>query len=346
MPKRLLTAAFICCLGQPLASARADPVADFYKGRTVQVVIGTGTGGGYSVYARLAVDHMARHVPGGPTFVMQSMPGAGGKNMLNYAAKVAPKDGTFIFLILQAAAVDQVMRAPGVAYDVREFGYVGRFTDNTAVSMGWVPAGVDSIEVVRQRVVVTGGTGATSPTDIIPKLLNRYAGTKYKLVTGYKGLPEIAFAMENGEVQAMVGSWVGFKTDFARLLNDKKIMPLVQLAPKRHPELAAVPTAGELASTDMGRAVVGLAASSADMGRAIAAPPGVPADRLRALQTAFSRMLANEAFRAEAARINADLNPASGEALAAVAEATLRTPQAAVREAAEVLGGDAVPNAK
>ena len=108
----------------------------------------------------------------------------------------------------------------------------------------------------------------------------------------------------------------------------------------------AVPTAGELASTDMGRAVAGLAASSADIGRAIAAPPGVPADRLAALQKAFSAMLADAAFRAEAARINADINPASGQELAAVAEATLRTPEAAVREAAEVLGGDAVPTAK
>lgn len=333
-------------LVQPLSRVRAEPVADFYKGRTIQVAIGTGAGGGYSVYARLAVDHMARHIPGAPTMIMQSMPGAGGKNMMNYAAKVAPRDGTFIFLILQAAAVDQVMRAPGVAYDVREFGYIGRFTDNTAVSMGWVPAGVDSVEIARQRTVITGGTGPTSPTDIMPKLLNRYAGTNFKLVTGYKGLPEIAFAMENGEVQAMVGSWVGFKTDFARLLTSKKIKPLVQLAPKRHPELVDVPTAGDLAGSDIGKAVTGLAASSADIGRAIAAPPGVPADRLAALQSAFSLMLKDEAFRAEGARINADINPASGPELAAVAEATLRTPEAAVREAAEVLGGDGTAGAK
>ena len=339
MLMRMLAMTVLLLARQP-SGALADPVADFYRGRTVQVAIGTGTGGGYSVYARLAVDHMARHIPGAPTLVMQSMPGAGGKNMMNYAAKVAPRDGTFIFLILQAAAVDQAMRAAGVAYDVRELGYIGRFTDNTAVGMGWVPAGVSSIEVARERVVITGGTGPTSPTDIIPKLLNRYAGTKFKLVTGYKGLPEIAFAMENGEVQAMVGSWVGFKTDFARLLDGKKIKPLVQLAPKRHPELADVPTVGELAGSETGRAVTGLAAASADIGRAIAAPPGVPAERLKALQMAFAAMLKDDAFRAEAARINADINPATGPELAAVAEATLRTSDAAVREAAEVLGGD------
>lgn len=321
--------------------ATADPVADFYKGRTVSIAIGTGMGGGYALYARLAAEFLGRHMPGQPTLIVQSMPGGGGLNMHNFAFRVAPRDGSWLFVIVQNAAVDQVAKAPGVAFDARQFHYIGRLADNAAVSVGWLPAGVDTIDVVRSRQVVTGGNGAASLTDIGPKLLNRFAGTRFKLITGYKGIPEVAFAMETGEVQAMVSSWVGFKTEFKRFLDERKVSVLVQYSTERHAELAQVPTAGELAATAEGRAVIDFLVSGGDIGRSLVTPPGVPADRLAALRKAHAAMMADPALIAEASRRSININPATGERLAGLVEATLATPAGIVEQASQVLRSDA-----
>jgi tripartite-type tricarboxylate transporter receptor subunit TctC len=325
----------------PRDQAAADPVADFYKGRTVSIAIGTGMGGGYALYARLAAEFLGRHIPGNPTLIVQSMPGGGGLNLHNFAYKVAPRDGAWLFIITQNAAVDQVAKAPGVAFDARQFHYIGRLADNAAVSVGWLPAGVTEIAVARQRQVVTGGNGAASMTDIGPKVLNRYAGTRFKLITGYKGIPEVAFAMETGEVQAMVSSWVGFKTEFGRFLEAKRVAVLVQYSTERHPELKEIPTAGELAETRQGREVIDFLVSGGDIGRSLVTPPGVPADRLAALRAAHGAMMRDPALIAEAARRSINLNPASGEQLARLVEKTLATPGEIIEQASQVLRSDA-----
>ena len=318
-------------------SAAADPVSDFYKNRTVTLAIGAGPVGGYAVYARLAIDHMARHVPGTPKFVFQSMPGGGGLKAANFAYNAAAKDGAFLLMIVQTIAVDQAMKGKSIRYDARKYNYIGRMTDNTALAVGWQPAGVTSVDVLRKREVVTGGTGPSSPTNIIPNLLNRYAGTKYKLISGYKGLGRIKLAMESGEVEAMVGSWISFKTSFAPLVRDNKVKILVQLAPKRHRELPDVPTAAEITTSDEGRAVANFLAASADIGRALATPPGVPMARVAALQTAFAATMKDPVFLAEIKKRNLDLNPATAAELDAIVAATLATPPAIAAKAADIV---------
>jgi len=318
-------------------SAVADPIADFYANRTVTLAIGAGPVGGYAVYARLAIDHMARNIPGQPNLVFQSMPGGGGLKAANYAYKAAAKDGTFLLMIVQTIAVDQAMKGKSIRYDATKYNYIGRMTDNTALAVGWQPAGVTSVDVLRAREVITGGTGPSSPTNIIPKLLNRYAGTKYKLISGYKGLGAIKLAMESGEVEAMVGSWISFKTSFAPLVRDNKVKILVQLAPKRHRELQDVPTAGELATSPEGRAVADFLAASADIGRALATPPGVPTARVAALRTAFAATMKDERFLAEIKKRNLDLNPATAAELDAIVAATLATPPGIAAKASEIV---------
>lgn len=314
----------------------ADPVADFYKNRTVTVAVGAGPVGGYAIYARLAIDHMARHVPGKPKFIFQSMPGGGGLKAANFAYKAAPKDGTYLLMIVQNIAVNQAMKAKAIRYDAPKYNYIGRFTDNTALAVGWVPAGVTSVDVLRTRQVITGGTGPSSPTNIIPKLLNLYGGTKYKVISGYKGLGKIMLAMESGEVQAMVGSWVSFKTSFAGQVKSGKAKILVQLAPNRHRELPDVPTTAEVALTPEGKAVANFLASSAEIGRALAVPPGVPQARIDALRAAFAATVKDPLFVAEIKKRNLDLNPADHSVLERVVAQTLATPPAVVAKAAKI----------
>lgn len=319
----------------PLQAA-ADPVTDFYKGRTVTVAIGAGPVGGYAIYARLAIDHMARHVPGKPNFVFQSMPGGGGLKAANYTYSAAPKDGSFMLMIVQNIAVNQAMKAKSIRYDAAKFNYIGRFTDNTALAVGWQAAGVTSIDVLRSRTVITGGTGPSSPTNVFPKLLNQYAGTKYKVISGYKGLGKIRLAMENGEVEAMVGSWITFKTSFAPLVRDKKVKILAQLAPQRHRDLPDVPTAADLAQSPEGKAVANFLASSAGIGRALAVPPGVPQDRIAALRTAFAATVKDPAFLAEIKKRNLDLNPGTAADLEANVAQALATPADITAKAAGI----------
>ena len=335
-PKILTATLALATLSLLPVTVAADPVADFYKKRTVTVAVGAGPVGGYAIYARLAIDHMARHVPGNPKFIFQSMPGGGGLKAANYTYAAAPKDGSFMLMIVQNIAVNQAMKAKAIRYDAPKFNYIGRFTDNTALAVGWTPAGVTSIDVLRERQVITGGTGPSSPTNIIPRLLNQYAGTKYKVISGYKGLGKIMLAMENGEVQAMVGSWVSFKTSFAQQVKAGKAKILIQLAPTRHRELPDVPTTAEVALSDEGKAVANFLASSAEIGRALAVPPGVPADRVAALRKAYAATVKDPKFLAEIEKRNLDLNPADHTVLEAVVARTLATPPDIVAKAAGI----------
>lgn len=338
---RRISGAIPVLLGVAVAAApltgAADPVADFYKGRKVPVIIGAGPAGGYGLYGRLAVDFLSRHVPGRPTFVLQSMPGGGGTKAANYVYNVAPKDGSALIVIVQTVATDTATGAPGVKFDARKFSYIGRFTDNTPVGVGWVPAGVTSLDVLRARQVIAGGTGPSSPTNIGPNLLNRYAGTKIKIVSGYKGAGAMALAMERGETEFMVGSWAAFKTRRKHLLEQNKIKVLFQLAPSRSPDLADVPAAPELGATPHAKAVMTFIASSSEVGRSVAGPPGIPAARLAALRAAFEKAVRDPAFIEHTKKRGIDVNPMSGAALMSVIEKTLDTPPDIVAEAAETL---------
>lgn len=326
---------FLLAATLPLQAA-ADKVADFYNGRTVTVAVGAGPVGGYAIYARLAIDHMARHMPGKPKFIFQSMPGGGGLKAANFTYKAAPKDGTFLLMIVQNIAVNQAMKAKAIRYEAAKFNYIGRFTDNTALAVGWVPAGITSIDVLRSREVITGSTGPSSPTSVIPKLLNLYGGTKYKVISGYKGLGKIMLAMEKGEVQAMVGSWVSFKTSFAGRVKAGKVKILAQVAPTRHRELPNVPTTAEVATTPEGKAVANFLASSAGIGRALAVPPGVPQARIAALRTAFAATVKDPLYLAEIKKRNLDANPAGHAVLEKIVMDTLATPPAVIAKAAAI----------
>lgn len=339
---RMLTTgrlAAVCGLGLAAAlplQAVADPVADFYNGRTVTVAVGAGPVGGYAIYARLAIDHMARHMPGKPMFIFQAMPGGGGLKAANFTYKAAPKDGTFLLMIVQNIAVNEAMKAKAIRYEAAKFNYIGRFTDNTALAVGWVPAGITSIDVLRSREVITGSTGPSSPTSVIPKLLNLYGGTKYKVISGYKGLGKIMLAMEKGEVQAMVGSWVSFKTSFAGRVKAGKVKILVQMAPTRHRELPNVPTTAEVATTPEGKAVANFLASSAGIGRALAVPPGVPQARIAALRAAFAATVKDPLYLAEIKKRNLDANPAGHAVLEKIVMETLATPPSVIAKAAAI----------
>lgn len=308
------------------APASADPVAEFYKDRTVRVLVGTPPGGGYDLYARLFGNHIGKYIPGQPSVIVENMPGAGQMRAARYLYNAAPKDGTVLLAIVQTIAVDTALGSQ-TGVDAAEYSWIGRLTANVAVGTTWHASGIRSIEDARKREVIFAGTGATDTTVIIPRLLNAYAGTRFRIVPGYGGAAAMSLAMEQGEVEGHVGSWTALKTSRANLLAENKVHILFQMALKRHPDLADIPTIAELGTSDDGRAALQLISSSADVGRSIAGPPGLPAGRLVALRKAFDGMVTDPALIAEVRKRQVDFTTASGQEVESIIAETTATPE-------------------
>jgi tripartite-type tricarboxylate transporter receptor subunit TctC len=292
--------------------AIAQSVADFYKGKTINLYVAFPSGGGYDIYSRLAARYMQKYVPGNPNIVTQNMPGAGGVKAANFLYDVAPRDGSAIGMIADNAATEEVLATPGVTYATAKFNWIGRVTSSVNIEAAMATSGFRTIEDVKQREFIVGGTGAAGITTVIRKVANAIGGTKFKVITGYAGSPESCLAMEKGEVQGCAPSWTHAKTNLRNWLDTKKINVILQWGVTRHRELADVPTMVELGKTDEDRKVLALYGSATDLGRSIAAPPGVPAERLKALRDAFTQAMNDPELLAEVKKANLDFDPMNG----------------------------------
>jgi tripartite-type tricarboxylate transporter receptor subunit TctC len=320
------------------SSGTADQVEDFYKGKTVRVVIGYGPGGGYDLYGRVTAEYLGKYIPGHPTIVSQNMPGAGSFAAAKYLYEAAPKDGTVLGIVGQTFPLDAAMKSEKERIDASQLPYIGRLTSNVDFGHGMPGAWFKSFDDARAREIVVGATGGASTALLLPKALNKYAGAKFKIVTGYTGSTEVTLAAERGEVE-LVGA-NGLASIMARhpdWITQKKVPILYQATLKRHPLLPPVPALPELGITEDGKAVLTAIASSADIGRAIMTTPGVPEERLSALRKAFQQMLADPAFLEEMKKRNVTIEPATGEALDAIARDTVKTPKHILELTAELL---------
>jgi tripartite-type tricarboxylate transporter receptor subunit TctC len=313
-------------LGIP-ACGHADPVADFYNGKTVRMLIGYGPGGGYDLYGRVVAQFLARHLPGHPTIVVQNMPGAGSLLAARYMHDVAPKDGTVLGSLAQTLALDSVTNS-SVKIDVGRMPYIGRVATNVDTGAALQKGGLKSFEDVRAKQYTVGASGGGSTTVLFPTALMTYAGAKFKLARGYSGTNEIWLAVERGEVD-IVGAYglPGIQVSHPDWLQGKEAVFLYQASLKRHPLIPSVPTLPELAQSDEGRVVLRAAASTGDIGRSIITTPGVPPERLTALRAAFNAMLQDPDFIAECANRKLPIEGAGGEEVDAMARETLQLPR-------------------
>jgi tripartite-type tricarboxylate transporter receptor subunit TctC len=328
----LLTVAFA-----HVDAVKSQEVEAFYRGKTVSVVAGTGPVGTYAGYAQLFAEFMPRHLPGRPTMVFQSMPGAGGLTAANHTFNVAPKDGTYLLVIVQTFAVEQALGTKAVRYESSAFNTIGRIVDNTPVLVGSSAAGITSIDIVRQRETMIAGAGASSPTDIVPKLLNASAGTKFKLITGYKGIDDMMLAMQRGEAEAMVASLSTFQSLFSAALSEKKIRILTQLSVERHRDLPNVPTVGELSASSEGRELADLVASGSDIGRTLVTTPGIPSDRLKVLRAAFEATINDSEFQDAARKRQLPIDPRNFSDVEKIIAQTLKASPEVVEKARVIL---------
>jgi tripartite-type tricarboxylate transporter receptor subunit TctC len=316
----VITAVLAVALAAPPADA--DAVAEFYKGKQVNLVVGYGPGGGYDIYARVLAKHLGRHIPGVPSVVVQNMPGAGSLRAANYLHALAPKDGTAIATFSRNMPLLGVLGTnPNVQFDPRKFVWLGSsssFANDAYIMIVRKDAPVQSADDARRPggpALVLGGTAEGASGNDVPVILRDTIGFHIKQVVGYPDSNAIFLAIERGEIHGRtvdLGSVRAVKPDWLKRKSGYRV--LVQFARvTRHPDFPDVPTARELAKNDKARALIELAEMPYALSRPFAAPPGVPAERAAALQTAFLAVHKDPLYLAEAAKLRIDVSPVGGD---------------------------------
>lgn len=317
--------------------ARADAVADFYKGKQISVYIGFTPGGGYDAYARLVAKHMGDHIPGNPVLVPKNMVGAGSRTVTGYIYAVAPKDGTSLATADQSQALQQAMEDPTIQFDVRKLIWIGNPNKDVNTLAVWHTSGIKSLDDAKKREVVVGATGSNTSAQY-PQAMNFFLGTKFKIINGYPGGNDINLAMEREEVMGRGSnawaSWKGTRPDWLR---EKKIIILVQIGLQKDKDLQDVPLMMDLGKTPEDRAALKLLSAATEIGRPIYSTPDIPADRVAALRKAFDETMTDPKFVADAKQAKLDLDPVPGSRLQEVVAEMLATPKPVVKRLAEAL---------
>jgi tripartite-type tricarboxylate transporter receptor subunit TctC len=315
------------------APAQAEPVADFYRGRSITLVIGYSAGGGYDAYGRVLARHLGRHIPGNPAIVAQNMPGAGSLRSANYLYNVAPKDGTVIGHFSRGMAMEPLIGTSATQFDARKLTWLGSGTDEVSVCVTWHASRVKSWNDMLTIPFTVGGEGTGSDPDIFSAVVRNVFGVKLKLVSGYPGTAEVALAIERGEVDGRCGwSWSSLKLTKPDWIAGKRVNLVAQLALNKSPELPDVPLIFDFATTGRQRQILKLMLSRQSMARPFAAPPDLPEDRKAALRTAFDRTMADMEFLAEAKQRGLEVNPVSGVEIDKLVSELYQTPADIVAE--------------
>jgi tripartite-type tricarboxylate transporter receptor subunit TctC len=344
--KWLTRAGLITLLGcAPIWAGRAvaqgdDAVAAFFRGKTVSLYVGSPVGGGYDGYARLLARHFGTHIPGAPAVVVQNMPGAGSNKAAGFIYSQAPRDGTAIGAIQPGAIQAQLLSDQSVQQDARKFIYLGNANSDVYLCFVRADAPVKSFAETFAHEIVLGASAEGATLRDLPVMLDNVLGTKFRIVTGYAGSHEVTLAIEKGEVQGMCGmGWVSLSMEHPDWVASGKMRVLVQEDMKGHPDLnrMGVPRSIEFAKTDEDRQIMELIYSQNVFGRPYVLPPGVPAERVAALRTAFMATFADPELLEDARKIRFEVGALSGEDLQAMVARLFALPARVSQRAKAVL---------
>jgi tripartite-type tricarboxylate transporter receptor subunit TctC len=324
------------------ASASAQSVEEFYKGRQINLIIGGGAGGGYDVYYRALARHMGRHIPGNPTFVAKNQPAAGGLAAASAIYSTADRDGGTIGAFANNVTMDPLFGSPGTRYDPLKLNWIGSIGKLQNVCATWHESPIKTIKQAQEREVIVGAAGATSNTALMPKVLNGVLGTKFRVIAGYDPGAGLTLSIERREVEGICGlSWSTMKASRPHWIKDKLLNVIVQMGLEKLPDLPNVPSALEIVKDPHKKRVLTLILMRQETGRPVAAPPDTPADRLAALRRAFDATMKDPAFIAEAAKLQLEIEPMTGPAIQKMLTEAFATPKNIVAEAGELLKPDA-----
>ena len=341
MPRPLAMFLVLSSLAGATPQAFADAVEDFYRGKTLDLMVPSTPGSDYDIRARLVARYLTRYLPGHPNIITRNM--SGGIQAANDLATVAPHDGTALELMFQGMATYQAMGGQGVGFDVRKFGWIGNMTDSPNLINSWYTTGIKTIQDAMQKQLVLAATGGVgTPSYIYPTIMNALVGTKFKLIMGYPGGPQADLAMEKGEVGGRgSNAWSTWKSLHPEWVADKKLNILVQVGLKRAVDLPDVPLMSDLAKNDADRQVLTFLSADMEISRGFVTTAGVPPERLAALRQAFSATMKDPSFLAEAAKPRMDVSPSSGEEAQKIADTIVDYPTDVVARAKTILAAPA-----
>ena len=339
---RLRRLILLCAAGLAIAmpAAAQEDVAAFYRGKQLRLIVGTGAGGGYDLFARAVARHIGNHIPGNPAVIVQNQGAAGGLLMANQLFSLGPKDGTVIAAPVNGLPTAPLLEPAGAHFDAARLNWIGSTNRETYVAFAWHTAPVQSLADLLQKQLIVGATAAGTTLVDFPLVTNRVLGTRFKVVRGYDSTPQINVAMERGEVEGIGGiGWQSVKTQVPQWIADKKIAVIAQYGLQHDPELANAPTMLELAKTDADRAALTMMFARTEYGRPYFAPPDVPPARIEALRRAFEATMHDPDFVADAAQLQLELSPMRGEEVQALVAKLARTPPEIVARVRAALEG-------
>jgi tripartite-type tricarboxylate transporter receptor subunit TctC len=301
-------------------------------------MVGSSPGGGYDAIARLVARHIVNHIPGNPGVVVQNTPGGGSLTMSNRIYRVAPQDGTVVGLVQRGVLLAQLTKQPNVQFDVTKLHWIGSVSPEKSLVVAWNTAPIKTVQDLMTKPLIVGGTGATSDLEASARLLNATVGTKFKIVSGYPGQADVSLAMERGEIQGTADwSWSEIKTRHADLLAGKKLTLLLQNALSKAPDLPDVPLAMDFIKDDTDRQVAQLYFGAKEVARPILAGPGVPADRLESLRSAFMMLKDDADFKADAEKAGIEVDPTPAQKIDDYIRLTTSASPEVVRRLTEIL---------
>jgi tripartite-type tricarboxylate transporter receptor subunit TctC len=334
--KRGLAAAALMLIAA--SNAQAQSVADFYKGKNIDLYVGYSAGGGYDLYARQLARYIGKHIPGNPTVVPKNMTGAGSLVLANWLYNIGPKDGTAFGIIGRGTPFDPLLGNTKAKFDATKFAWVGSANNEVSICVAWYTSGITKFDDLLTKELVVGGTSSSADTDQFPKIVNGVLGTKMKIITGYPGGNDVGLAMERGEVQGRCGwSWSSVKSTHQKWIDEKKFSILVQLGLEKHPDLPDVPLIIDLAKTDEQRQILKLIFARQVMGRPFVGPPGIPMDRAETLRSAFMATMNDKDFLADTAKAQMEITPVSGARVQALVQEIYATPPEIAKKATSFL---------
>ena len=324
------------------SDTRAESVADFYRGKTIEFAVAADIGGGYDLAARAVANHMVRHISGNPTIVVRNMPGATGVIGTNYLYNNAKRDGTAIGMPTSNVPLEQRLKVispdgKNVKFDIARMHWIGTPLQEPQVTWVWHAAPAASVADLKTHTILMGATTASADNSVLPLLVNALLGTRMQIVTGYRGQNEIQIAAERGEIQGNNAGLSTLTVNKADWMRDNKVRILLQFGTERLEALKDVPTVLELAGSDDDRAMLRFYALKFAMARPLVLPPDVPPERVDALQAAFEATMKDPQYLADAKKIGLDTNWVGGAGMAELVRQIQETPQPLVDRLREFL---------
>ena len=332
-------AAFLIVIATAAATnARADAVADFYKGKSINIYIGFGPGGGYDIYARMLARHFGKFIPGNPTIVPQNMPGAGGIKSAAYLYNASPRDGLALAMFGGFNGLEPLFGNTQANFDTVKFTWIGNMNRDVSSCAVWSAAGFNAFSDIMQREMVFGSSGRGSTTSQHALVLRNMLGAKVRVIEGYQGTNSINLAMQRREVDASCGIFLSSAlTSYAQDLKNGSMRILIQFGRQNAPYFGDAVNLYDLLNAETEKQAADIIFRQSEIARPIAGPPGIPADRVGALRTAFMQTIKDPAFLADAAKVSMPIDPMTGEEVARLYESFYAAPKSIVERAKFVM---------